>query len=77
MAHTIHEQWNEGWTVNKKRRRGEEEDEEQTETEETGRRGRRGTDGNRGDLPKIGDKFRKLPHGGGDTGRTPLKISLG
>ena len=35
MAHTIQEQGNEGWTVNKKRRRGEEEDLEQTEPEET------------------------------------------
>ena len=35
MAHIIQEQGNEGWTVNKKRRRGEEEDGEHTETEET------------------------------------------
>ena len=45
--------------------------------EETARRGRRGTYGNRGDLPKIRNISRKLPHGGGDTGRTPPKISLG
>ena len=45
--------------------------------EETGRKGRRGTYGNRGDLPKIQNKSRKLPHGSGDTGRTEPKISLG
>ena len=38
MAHTIHEQGNQCWTVNKKRRRGEEEDGEHTETEETFRK---------------------------------------
>ena len=36
---------------------------------EMGRRGRRRTAGNRGDLPKIWNKSRKLPHGGGNTGR--------
>ena len=35
MTHTIHEQEIEGWTVNKKRRLGEEEYGEHTETEET------------------------------------------
>ena len=62
MSHTIHKQGNEGWTVNKKRRRGEEEDGEHTETE--------------GTLQKFGKKSRKLPHEGGDIGRTPPKISL-
>ena len=34
---------------------------------------------NRRNLPKIPNKFRKLSHGGGDTGRTPHTnlISLG
>ena len=41
------------------------------------RRGRPGTDGDRGNLPKIRNKFIKLPHGGGNTGRTTPKISLG
>ena len=33
MTHTIQEQGNEGWTVNKKKRQGEEEEGEQTDTE--------------------------------------------
>ena len=45
--------------------------------EETERRVRRGTYGNRGDLPKIRNKSRKLPFGGGDTARTPHKLSFG
>ena len=38
MTHKINEQWNEGWTVNKKRKRGEEEDGEHTKTGETFRK---------------------------------------
>ena len=38
MTHTIHEQGNDGSTVNKKSRRGEEEDGQQMETEETFRK---------------------------------------
>ena len=38
MTHTIHEQGNEGWTVNNKRRRGELKDEKYTETEATFRK---------------------------------------
>ena len=45
--------------------------------EETGRRRRRGTYGNRGDLPKIRNNSRRLPHGGGDIIPTPPKLSLG
>ena len=62
MTHTNQEQVNDGWTVNKKRRRGVQEDGDYIERVE--------------ECWKFGINFGELPYRGGGTSRTTPKIPL-